>query len=297
MKYILLDIGSSTIKAYTYSNNKLTELKQKSIHFKKNFTKKDLGKDDKQELINFVLGLQKYHPKTIIKTYATSIFRKLSTEAKEDLIETLFSKTGVLLNIIDQTTESIYLQIALTGKYKTRKNIMLINIGGGSAELVILKNNLPIERKNIKLGVGTINSMFPEINEQISKVRLDKITATVKKQLSALQNKCDTAFYTGGELRYMQLAKYPLKSNKLFRDKEHPSIITLNTFAEKNEKIFEETKLKDLENLMPENPKWMHGARGCSALAQAICDKYNIKTIIPSNSNLMHGVVRYEFGD
>jgi hypothetical protein len=46
---------------------------------------------------------------------------------------------------------------------------------------------------------------------------------------------------------------------------------------------------------MPENPKWMHGARPCSAIAQAICEKYNIEKIIPSDSNIIHGIVRQEF--
>lgn len=46
---------------------------------------------------------------------------------------------------------------------------------------------------------------------------------------------------------------------------------------------------------MPENPTWMHGARACSALAQAICEKYGVETIVPSNSNLINGVARQEF--
>jgi hypothetical protein len=43
---------------------------------------------------------------------------------------------------------------------------------------------------------------------------------------------------------------------------------------------------------MPENPTWMHGARGCSALAQAIFEHYKIDQIVPSNSNLIDGVAR-----
>lgn len=46
---------------------------------------------------------------------------------------------------------------------------------------------------------------------------------------------------------------------------------------------------------MLENPTWMHGARACSAIAQAISEKYGIENIVPSNSNLINGVVRREF--
>jgi len=41
------------------------------------------------------------------------------------------------------------MQISLIDKYKTKKNILLVNIGGGSTQLVVIKNNLPVERENI----------------------------------------------------------------------------------------------------------------------------------------------------
>jgi len=53
--------------------------------------------------------------------------------------------------------------------------------------------------------------------------------------------------------------------------------------------------VKELEKLMPENPTRMNGARACSAFAQSICEKYGIKIIIPSNSNLIDGVIRKDF--
>lgn len=67
-------------------------------------------------------------------------------------------------------------------------------------------------------------------------------------------------------------------------------------FQTKNAEIFSDITIKELESLMSDNPKWMHGARACSALAQAIFEQYGIETIIPSNANLIDGVVRYEFG-
>ena len=65
--------------------------------------------------------------------------------------------------------------------------------------------------------------------------------------------------------------------------------------ASAKKEIFEKVFLRELESLMPNNPKWMHGARGCSAIAQAICQRYQIQTIFPSNSNIINGVARQEF--
>ena len=45
---------------------------------------------------------------------------------------------------------------------------------------------------------------------------------------------------------------------------------------------------------MPSNPLWMHGARACSAIAQGIVKRFEVKNIIPSDSNMIHGVIRGE---
>ena len=173
--------------------------------------------------------------------------------------------------------------------------ILLINIGGGSVELVVMYGKEAVERKNINLGVGTVNTNFPSINKKVSKVSLREVVNFVKRNLPSLSNKVKVAFYTGGELSYMRLANYALKPNKLFKDSDHPSLISATDFSKRNGEIFKKVSLKELESLMPDDPKWMHGARGCSAIAQAICEKYQIETIIPSDSNIVNGIVRQEF--
>jgi exopolyphosphatase/pppGpp-phosphohydrolase len=172
--------------------------------------------------------------------------------------------------------------------------LLLINIGGGSTELVIMYGKEVIERVNLDFGVGKILTDFPQINDEFSKIKLEDVVDHIKNLLPPIQNKPKIAFYTGGELTYMKLANYPLKKNILFEDDDHPFLIELEDFKNKNREIFEKITLKELENLMPENPKWMHGARPCSAIAQAICEKYNIEKIIPSDSNIINGIVRQE---
>ena len=207
----------------------------------------------------------------------------------------MFYKNWSIFNIISQDLENFYLEMALVGKCLLNEPILLINIGGGSTELVVMYGKEAVERKNINLVVGMVITRFPSINEDISKVSLQEVVNFVKENIPDLSNKVKIAFYTGGELNYMQLANYPLKLNKLFIDNDHPFLISADDFSKRNEDIFEKVSLKELESFMPNDPKWMHGARGYSAIAQAICEKYQIKTIIPSNSNIINGVVRQEF--
>src|SRR3989338_5886507 len=171
--------------------------------------------------------------------------------------------------------------MALLGKANLSEPALLINIGGGSTELAVVSSGKVLERKNIDLGVGSINEKFPNIHAEISEVEPNSVVKFVKNLLPNLEANLRVAFYTGGELKYMQLAGYALKKNFLFEDADHPLIISIENFSERNEKVFSKIKLSELEALMPENPKWMHGARGCSAIAQAICEKYGVQTIVP----------------
>ena len=296
MKKILIDIGSSTIKVYKYSEGILKSLVQRSIPFKDGFDPEaGISKTTKKELFELMDSVKEQNKGELIKLYATGIFRKFVSETRTSFIDEFFSRTGLLFNIIDQDLENFYLEMALVGKCSLNEPILLINIGGGSIELVVVYGEEAVERKNINLGVGTVNTKFPEINRPLSGIDIKEVVKYVGSALPSLSNRVQTAFYTGGELTFMILAKYPLAKNNLFEDSDHPSLISVVNFTKKNEEVFKKIKLQELENLMPENPKWMHGARGCSAIAQAICEKYKIKTIIPSNSNIINGVIRREF--
>lgn len=293
---ILIDIDSSTIKVYKSDQMGINLLVQRSISFKDGFDPEGgISVSSKKELFELLDSVKEENKECQIKTYATSIFRNLINETRVSFIDECFTRTGLFFNIISQDLENFYLEMALVGKCLLNEPILLINIGGGSTELVVMYGKEAVERKNINLGVSMVITRFPSTNEDISKVSLQEVVNFVKENIPDLSNKVKIAFYTGGELNYMQLANYPLKPNKLFIDNDHPFLISADDFSKRNEDIFEKVSLKELESLMPNDPKWMHGARGCSAIAQAICEKYQIKTIIPSNSNIINGVVRQEF--
>ncbi len=293
---ILIDVGSSTIKVYKYSGQKLNLLLQRSINFKENFDPEGgISPESKKELFELLEAVKSENKDSVIKIYATGIFRKLATKTKIAFVDEVFLRTGLYFNIISQDLENFYLEKALVGKCNLIEPLLLINIGGGSTELVIMYGDEAIERKNLDLGVGVILTEFPQINKDISEVSLEDVVNFVKNKLPSLENKPKIAFLTGGELTYMKLAKYPLQKNNLFKDGDHPFLITIKDYKSKNREIYKKITLNELENLMPDNPKWMHGARPFSVIAQAICEKYKIEKIIPSDSNLINGVVRQEF--
>ena len=295
-KKIIVDIGSSTVKIYKQDSSGLNLLFTRSIAFKEGFDSvKGISEVCKNELCELVNGIKHKYGSVSIKLYATALFRKMEDITKTALIDEFFQRTGLYFNIVSHELESFYLQVALVGKYNGESPVLLINVGGGSTELVVMFGDEAIERKNLDFGVGTILTKFPSLNDDKTAVSLREVIEFVIQGLPSLDNEVKTAIYSGGELSYMQVAGYELKKNKLFRDNDHPSYITLDDFSNRNKKIFEEVTIRTLESLMPDNPVWMHGARACSALAQAICEKYEIDQIVPSNSNLANGVCRQEF--
>jgi len=296
MKKILLDIGSSTIKVYKYEENKLEQLLQRTIFFKDGFDPEGgISENNKKELLELLYSIKESNYDAKIKIYATGIFRNLTLKTKRNFIDEIFLKTGLYFNIISHELENFYLEKALVGKCNLNEPLLLINIGGGTTELVVMYDEEAIERKNIELGVGKILNEFPEINKSISEIKIEELIEKFKEILPSIENRPKIAFLSGGELTYMKLANYPLKKNNLFDDEDHPFLIYFEDYKLKNKEVFEKITLEELENMMPENPKWMHGARPFSALAQAICEKYNIQIIIPSDSNLINGVIRQEF--
>lgn len=295
-KRILIDVGSSTVKVYKNGTSSPKLIFSKSIPFKEGFDPDNgLTSENKNAMFDTIYQVKKEHKDHVVKIYATALYRKLSDGAKLNFIDEFYQKTGLLFNIIDHDLENHYLEAALVGESNLEEPILLINVGGGSTELVVLKNKRAIERVNIEIGVGTINTKFVDINSQVSGIPLKKVISFVKDNLPKLKTKVKLGFYTGGELTFMKLADYKLRKNQLFKDTDHPFVIDVKDFKKRNDEIYHNVTLSKLESLLPDNPNWMHGARGCSAIAQAICEKYKLETLIPSDSNLINGVSRKEF--
>ncbi len=288
---ILVDVGSSTVKVYKWENKELKLLFAKTIHFKNGFTSSaGISKTSKNKLFSLIQKIRSDHPGISVQIYATAVFRKMEKSVLIKFKIDFFKNTGVKFRVISQELENECLRFALIGKYQGKKKIMLVNIGGGSTEIVIIKNKIVVDRKNIDFGVSNILSKFSGINKNISDVSANEVIKFVSTFFPKIE-KTAIAFYSGGELTYMRLSGYKLEKNLLFKDASHPFYISIENFRKRNKDIFKKITIKKLQKLMPQNPEWMLGARACSVLSESIFIKYGVKTIIPSDVNLIDGLV------
>lgn len=294
MKEFYIDLGSSTIKVYKFDQTLLL-IEEHSIYFKNDFSvEKGISNINKKALFEYFKYLkEKYFLKydnTFI--YATGIFRNLNDKQKRNLVKNFNLKFDLHLNIISHGIENYYLGKAMENDYQNKK-VMIINMGGKTTEIVTFKNNNIIDRKNLKIGVAELLNEFPKSNDKYSSVKISDMVNFVFKKINDVkfENNYECAIFTGGEERFEKLTGYNLIKNTIFNDGIHQYMIEFKEFVKGNNKVFYELTMNELYNLMPQNPKWMDGARAGAVLSQAIFEKANIKYIIPSDLNLINGVI------
>lgn len=285
------DIGSSTIKLYEYKNE-LTLIEEKSIMFKKGFSEEGIQKQNIEKMMEFIQEVkEKYNlNKNNTEIYATGIWRKIPTSQLKNVKEK-FDKLTLEFNVISHDKENYYFEKAMQGTYNNR--VMMVNMGGKTTELVIFNNDKVENRVNLTVGVSDIFDKYPNINELDSGISKEEIINYLENLIPEDINfNCDIAIHTGGELRFQKLVKYNLKPNKFFNDGIHKVYVTYEDFDKKNEELLNKTTLDELRSLMPTNPDWMNGAKAGIMLGEAIFRKANIKNIIPSDLNLINGVIK-----
>ncbi len=141
---------------------------QRSLYFKEGFDPEGgISSENKKELLELLEAVKDENKNIPIRIYATGIFIKLVPETKINFIDEVFLRTGLYFNIIDQDLENFYLEMALVGKYNLNEHLLLINIDGGSTELLVMYGKEAIKRLNLDFGIGKIISDFPQINEEI----------------------------------------------------------------------------------------------------------------------------------
>lgn len=293
MQYYI-DLGSSTIKVYEY-DGELKLLEENSIYFKNDFDKElGISKTNLDELCNYFSMLKEKYDLKYENTFifVTGIFRELVQERKTELVKLFNDKFDLYFNIISHGIENYYLGKALENDYKDKK-VLIINMGGKTTELVTFKGSVIVDTVNLKIGVADLLNNFTNVNDSISGTSASAMEEFVLDRLKdlSLDQDYDCAIFTGGEERFELLTNFNLVPNTLFDDGIHKYMVSFNDYIKGTEKVFNEITMDELYKLMPGNPKWMDGARSGAIIPLALFRKGNIPWIIPSDLNLINGVI------
>ncbi len=294
MKNYYIDLGSSTIKVYCYENE-LKLLDEHSIYFKNDFdAEKGISESNSKELCEYFEKIKnKYNLKYYnTNIYVTGIFRNLVQERKQELVKLFNDKFDLHFNIISHGIENYYLGKAMQNDYNGKK-VLIINMGGKTTELVTFVGKDITNTKNINVGVADLLNSFDKVNEKYSGNTLEEMEQFITDKLNdvVLDKDYDCAIFTGGEERFELLAGFNLVENNLFNDNIHKYMLSLDDYVAGTEKVLYNMSLDELHALMPSNPKWMDGARSGAIIPLVLFKKANVKWIIPSDLNLINGVI------
>ena len=294
MKKYYIDLGSSTIKVHCYEDE-LKLLEEKTIFFKNDFDSvKGISKKNLEELLEYFEKIQKKYDLKYFNTniFVTGIFRELIEEKKIELLKLFKVKFDLHFNIITHGIENYYLTKATQNDYNNKK-VLIINMGGRTTELVTYENNEVVRTDNLELGVADLLNNFDKVNDKYSGNTVEEMEEFVANKLKnfKLDKDYDCAIFTGGEERFQRLTKFNLQKNTLFNDNIHKYMVSLENYIKGTKKAFYEISIEELYDLMPGNPKWMDGARSGAIIPLPLMKKANIKWMIPSDLNLINGVI------
>lgn len=294
MKNYYIDLGSSTIKVYCYEKE-LELLEEHSIYFKNDFdAEKGISETNLKELCEYFEKIKKIYDLKYYNTniYVTGIFRNLVKERKQELVKLFNDKFDLHFNIVSHGIENYYLGKAMQNDYNGKK-VLIINMGGKTTELVTFVGDNITDTQNIEIGVADLLNKFDKVNEKYSGNTLEEMEQYITSKLKnlVLDKDYDCAIFTGGEERFELLTGFNLVENTLFNDNIHKYMLTLEDYIKGTEKVFYNMTLEELYELMPSNPKWMDGARSGAIIPLVLFKKANVKWIIPSDLNLINGVI------
>lgn len=295
MEKYYCDIESSTIKVYCYQNEKLELREEKSILFQDSFSEKEgISFVQYRMLLSYFKNLTEKYSWTNqnTKLYATGIWRQIPQKQMDNL-KADFRDLGLQWRVLSHEQENFYFQKAMQGIYDG-KRVLMVNMKAKTTELVVIEKANRKEMINLSIGVEELLKQFPNINQLDSGLKIEEIIDYVINQIQdkVTNLKCDCAIPIGGQLRFEKLLDYPLEKNSIFHDGIHEEMISYKAFAEKNEELFYHISLKQLYHLVPNDPKWMDGAKAGLLLEQALFKQAGCFVIVPSDLNLIHGVIK-----
>lgn len=293
MLYAIIDIGSSIVKykIYEYTDNIIEPviIHDKTnglISYRQEGILTDEGIDELTDTLNeFRMYSDKLH---VDKSYyfATASLRNILN--KEEVLSIIKEKLGIDITILTGEEEAIYSFNSINMLDIPRREGILVDIGGGSSEISIFKEeNIIEEQKSIPMGVLSIYNryvglLYPTKDEQ--EIIIEEILKAIerlnvgyydKKILYGIGKTCVTL-------------KKLFEHMKIKQDKS--DIITIRQVDKVLDKLSENTK----ENYRPAlqvDSERVHTIIPSLLIIKALSIQFNIEEIYICNVTLQDGII------
>ncbi len=286
--FAIIEIGSNNTKTHVYENENVIFENTTTIEFKKNYTKE--SKIDFNDLQKLFKVIEKALTLTNnIHIYGCSIFRNISEHELQEINEELKNKYNLQIEVVSQEDEAM---LTANGCYKNAnfKGTMCIFIGGGgSIELIFVKNSQIIDKKFYNFGVVDITKKFPSLKNDIPDCTFDDVYQYIESLINNINTKADILVLAGGDhLYWYNNAGYKLFENSLYHATNQKWLIT-RQISDEYDRDALVTSLNKIRQ-RSDNPLWFDGSRAMKVITNLISHKVNAKYIIPTKINMEDGL-------
>lgn len=286
--FAIIEIGSNNTKTHIYENDKAIYDNTTTIEFKKNYAKEEkIAKEDLDKLYKLITKAKEYTDK--IYVYGCSIFRKLNKEELNNINKELKAKFNIEIEVVSQEQEAKYTALGCYNDIDYKNNICIFIGGGGSIELIFVKDKKIIDTKYYNFGVVDITKKFPSLKDDIASCTFDEVYGYIGELITDINKKADVLILAGGDHFYWyNNAEYKLLENSLYKNEKQPSMIT-RKMSDEYDKDALLTSLDRIRN-NSDNPLWFDGSRAMKVITNYISHQVDAKYIIPTKINMEDGL-------
>ena len=281
MKYGIIDVGSNSVRLLV-CDEKTTYLKTNKItRLSENMGDELILKSEMVartvEAVSFFVNMAIDNKVDIIKIFATAAVRLAKNQ--DYFLEQVKLKTGFDVDVVSGELEaSLGVNGALNGK-----DGAVIDIGGASTELAILKNGSIVYKKSINIGAVSLYSRFNE--------NLDKISDEIKKQICQFKFDNSNHLYgIGGTIT--SLASIDLKLEPYDSSKIHGYCLTYDK-VEKIIKNLSRMSLCEREKIVGLQKERAVSITSGAFILYEIMKNFQISTITVSECDNLEGYFNY----
>ncbi len=292
MLYGIVDIGSNTIrfKVYEYKKGKI-----KSIFSKKKTAGLIAYREDNKlnnEGINVLLNvLNKFNKSMnllkVDKTYffATASLRNISNTS--EVLDIVKEKLDIDIHVLDDETEAQLSFNSVKSNGISKDEGILIDVGGGSCEVIVFENKTPISKSSLPIGSLScyedyVGIMFPNRNESknmekrvIDEIKSSNLVKTHKKYL----------FGVGGTVRNLK----KLLAHLNFID-EKENIIPIYLLDEVLDELKYNNK-EDFNKILAVKAERIHTLIPGIIIIKTIAKHFHVEKICVCKNSIREGVL------
>ena len=286
--FAIIEIGSNNTKTHVYENGKLLFDSNSTIEFKKKYTKNNhIEQGDLEKLYQVIKVASKYTEKIFV--FGTSVFRKLEQSELDEINTNLKAMFNLEINVVSQEDEANYTALGCYDGVDYDGNICVFIGGGGSTELILVKNGKVLDKKYYGFGVVDITQKFESLKDDIPTCTFDEVYRYVDELMGDLNFKADILILAGGDhLYWYNNARYDLLENSLYFHENQKYMITTQMSDEYDRDALG-TSL-DIVRQNSDNPKWFDGSRAMKVITNLVSHKVDAKHIIPTKINMEDGL-------